>query len=349
MVAAVPTAATGSWHAQIVRERAQLRRLAEVGVRITQMAHGAADGARDATSAADLAQQWVHEATTATTAQPDLAPVSDWSQQAMAELLADEEPGIPTGLRDLDTLTGGWRPGQMVVVAGRPAMGKSTLVAGMALAAAQAGHRTLLASCEMPAQDILWRLWTAEARVPMHRVFGRQLSPQDVSALEAARQRVDDLPLHITDSAATPMQIRAAARRLSQTHGPLGMVAVDYLQRLQPDHRRDRRDLEVGEAARTLKNLAMDMDAAVITAAQLNRGLEQRMDKRPQLSDLRESGEIEQEADVVLLLHRDDYYDKESPRAGEADLIVAKNRNGPTDTISVAAQLHLARFVDLAR
>lgn len=351
LVASVPVAASGAYYARIVAEKAQLRRLVETGTRIAELGYGAAAGVRDASSAADLAQQWVHEATTSSTGD-DLDVLGDWAEAELDHLIAmadgEVQPGITTGLLDLDSLTGGWQPGQLVITAGRPGMGKSVMVAGAALAAARAGHRAVIFSAEMSRRDIYYRLLAAEARVPMHCIATRQLSSQDRAALRDAQQQIAALPLHIYDKITTPGQIRAATRRLAQRYGPVGMVSVDYLQRLTPDAREDRRDLEVGAAARTLKGLAMELDTVVMAASQLNRGSEHRVDRRPQLSDLRESGELEQEADVVILLHREDYYDKESPRAGEVDLIVAKHRNGPTDTVTVAAQLHFSRFVDMA-
>ncbi|MGI5212642.1 replicative DNA helicase [Plantactinospora sp. CA-290183] len=203
-------------------------------------------------------------------------------------------------------------------------------------------------SLEMSKVEIVMRLLSAEARVPLHVLRSGQLSDDDWTKLARRMGEISEAPLFVDD---TPnmnlMEIRAKARRLKQRHD-LKMIVVDYLQLMSSPKRTESRQQEVAELSRGLKLLAKEVECPVIAVSQLNRGPEQRTDKRPQLSDLRESGSIEQDADVVILLHRDDYYDKESPRAGEADFIVAKHRNGPTDTITVAAQLHLSRFVDMA-
>jgi replicative DNA helicase len=203
-------------------------------------------------------------------------------------------------------------------------------------------------SLEMSKVEIVMRLLSAEARVPLHVLRSGQLSDDDWTKLARRMGEISEAPLFVDD---TPnmnlMEIRAKARRLKQRHD-LKLIIVDYLQLMTSPKRTESRQQEVADLSRGLKLLAKEVECPVVAVSQLNRGPEQRTDKRPQLSDLRESGSIEQDADVVILLHRDDYYDKESPRAGEADFIVAKHRNGPTDTITVAAQLHLSRFVDMA-
>ncbi|HYN96375.1 MAG TPA: replicative DNA helicase [Pilimelia sp.] len=203
-------------------------------------------------------------------------------------------------------------------------------------------------SLEMSKVEIVMRLLSAEARVPLHVLRSGQLSDDDWTKLARRMGEISEAPLFVDD---TPnmnlMEIRAKARRLKQRHD-LKLIVVDYLQLMTSPKRVESRQQEVADLSRGLKLLAKEVECPVIAVSQLNRGPEQRTDKRPQLSDLRESGSIEQDADVVILLHRDDYYDKESPRAGEADFIVAKHRNGPTDTVTVAAQLHLSRFVDMA-
>jgi replicative DNA helicase len=203
-------------------------------------------------------------------------------------------------------------------------------------------------SLEMSKVEIVMRLLSAEARVPLHVLRSGQLSDDDWTKLARRMGEISEAPLYVDDTPSMNlMEIRAKARRLKQRHD-LKLIVVDYLQLMSSPKRTESRQQEVAELSRGLKLLAKEVECPVIAVSQLNRGPEQRTDKRPQLSDLRESGSIEQDADVVLLLHRDDYYDKESPRAGEADFIVAKHRNGPTDTVTVAAQLHLSRFVDMA-
>nr|WP_308442895.1 replicative DNA helicase [Catellatospora sp. TT07R-123] len=215
-------------------------------------------------------------------------------------------------------------------------------------AAIRANAASAIFSLEMSKTEIVMRLLSAEAKVPLHVLRSGKLSDDDWTKLARCMGEISEAPIFVDD---TPnmnlMEIRAKARRLKQRHN-LKLIVVDYLQLMSSPKKTESRQQEVSELSRGLKLLAKEVECPVIAVSQLNRGPEQRTDKRPQLSDLRESGSIEQDADIVILLHRDDYYDKESPRAGEADFIVAKHRNGPTDTITVAAQLHFSRFVDMA-
>lgn len=215
-------------------------------------------------------------------------------------------------------------------------------------AAIRHGLASAIFSLEMSKVEIVMRVLAAEARVPLHVLRSGQLSDDDWTKLARRMGEISEAPLFLDDTPnMTLMEIRAKARRLRQRHD-LKLLIVDYLQLMTSPKRVENRQQEVSELSRGLKLLAKEINCPVVAVAQLNRGPEQRNDKRPQLSDLRESGAIEQDSDVVILLHRDDYYDRESPRAGEADFIVAKHRNGPTDTVTVAAQLHLSRFVDMA-
>ncbi len=210
------------------------------------------------------------------------------------------------------------------------------------------GLTSAVFSLEMSKIEITMRLLSAEAKVPLHHIRSGQLSEDDWTKLARRMGEVSEAPLYIDDSPnMTMMEIRAKARRLKQRHD-LRLILLDYLQLMSSPKKTESRQQEVSELSRGLKLLAKELEVPVIAVSQLNRGPEQRTDKRPQLSDLRESGSIEQDADAVILLHREDYYEKESPRAGEADFIVAKHRNGPTDTITVAFQGHFSRFVDMS-
>jgi replicative DNA helicase len=225
----------------------------------------------------------------------------------------------------------------------------STLALDLARAAA-IKHRlaTVMFSLEMSRNEITMRLLSAEARVPLQAMRTGQLGEDDWTRLARRMSEVVDAPLFIDDSPnMSMMEIRAKCRRLKQRHD-LRMVIVDYLQLMTSPRRVENRQQEVSEMSRSLKLLAKEVDVPVVAISQLNRGPEQRNDKRPLLSDLRESGSIEQDSDVVILLHREDAYERESPRAGEADMIVAKHRNGPTTTVTVAFQGHYSRFVDMA-
>jgi replicative DNA helicase len=350
LIASVPTAANAGYYARIVRERAILRRLVEVGTRIVQLGY-AGDG--DADELVDRAQAEIYGVTERRVTE-DFLPLSEIMPGALDEIEAIGSrggvmTGVPTGFADLDALTNGLHAGQMVVIAARPAIGKSTLALDLARAAA-VKHRmaAVLFSLEMSRNEITMRLLSAEARVPLHAMRTGQMGEEDWTRLARRMSEVVDAPLFIDDSPNMSMvEIRAKCRRLKQRHD-LRMVIVDYLQLMSSPRRVENRQQEVSEMSRSLKLLAKEIDVPVVAISQLNRGPEQRNDKRPLLSDLRESGSIEQDSDVVILLHREDAYERESPRAGEADLIVAKHRNGPTTTVTVAFQGHYSRFVDMA-
>jgi replicative DNA helicase len=212
-------------------------------------------------------------------------------------------------------------------------------------------HRmtSVMFSLEMGRNEITMRLLSAEARIPLQNMRKGTMREEDWTRLAKTMGDVSDAPLFIDDSPnMSLMEIRAKCRRLKQRHD-LKLVVIDYLQLMTSGKRVESRQQEVSEFSRAIKLLAKELQLPVIALSQLNRGPEQRTDKKPAMSDLRESGSIEQDADMVILLHREDAYEKESPRAGEADFIVAKHRNGPTDTITVAFQGHYSRFVDMAQ
>jgi replicative DNA helicase len=353
LISTVPTAANASYYARIVGERAVLRRLVEAGTRIVQLGYGSGSGGRDVDDLVDLAQQAVYDVTERRVSE-DFAVLADMLQPTLDEIEAvgaqgGVMTGVPTGFTDLDRLLNGLHAGQLVIVAGRPGLGKSTASMDFARnAAVRHNLASAIFSLEMSKVEIVMRLLSAEARVPLHVLRSGQLSDDDWTKLARRMGEISEAPLFVDDTPSMNlMEIRAKARRLKQRHD-LKLIVVDYLQLMTSPKRTESRQQEVADLSRGLKLLAKEVECPVIAVSQLNRGPEQRTDKRPQLSDLRESGSIEQDADVVILLHRDDYYDKESPRAGEADFIVAKHRNGPTDTVTVAAQLHLSRFVDMA-
>jgi replicative DNA helicase len=260
------------------------------------------------------------------------------------------ENRIPTGFLDLDALlSGGWAPGQLVVIGARPAIGKTTVAVGFARAAAiHNGIPTLVNSLEMGRDELAKSILSAEAKIPLHHI--KQGITDDIAMARAANITGDILaaPLHIDDDPnLTLPSLRAQVRHLVRTAN-LRLGILDYLQLVQTQ-KAENRQQEVANLSRGLKLLAKEFGITLIVLAQLNRGPEQRQEKKPQVSDLRESGAIEQDADIVILLHRDDAYDKESPRAGEADFIVGKHRGGPTATITTAFQGHYARFVDMAQ
>ena len=355
LISSVPTAANAGFYARIVRERAVLRRLVEAGTRIVQLGYGGSDGrgGGDVDEIVNSAQAEVY-AVTETRSSEDYAPLGEVIEGTIDEIEAsshrgDGMTGVPTGFADLDRLTNGLHPGQMIVIAARPAMGKSTL--GLDIARAASIHHNMASvmfSLEMGRNEITMRLLSAEARIPLQNMRKGTMREEDWTRLAKTMGEVSEAPFFIDDSPnMSLMEIRAKCRRLKQKHD-LKLVIIDYLQLMTSGKRVESRQQEVSEFSRALKLLAKEIQVPVIALSQLNRGPEQRTDKKPQMSDLRESGSIEQDADMVILLHREDAYEKESPRAGEADFIVAKHRNGPTDTITVAFQGHYSRFVDMA-
>ena len=350
LVSKVPTASNAGYYARIVREQAILRRLVEAGTRITQMGYA---GAGDVDDIVDRAQAEVYDVTERRTAE-DYMPLRDIMNDAMNEIEAisnrgGEMIGVPTGFAELDRYTNGLHPGQLIILAARPAIGKSTLGLDICRSASiKHGLTSVIFSLEMSRTEITMRLLSAEAQVPLHHMRSGTMGVADWTKLAAKMGTVSDAPLFIDDSPnMTLMEIRAKCRRLKQRHD-LRLVVVDYLQLMTSGKRVESRQQEVSEFSRSLKLLAKELDVPVIAISQLNRGPEQRTDKKPMLSDLRESGSLEQDADMVVLLHREDFYEKESPRAGEADFIMAKHRNGPTATVTVAFQGHYSRFVDMA-
>jgi replicative DNA helicase len=351
---AVPTAANAPYYARIVHERAVLRRLVEVGTRITQLGYGAAAGeGRELAEIVDLAQQSVYDITVDRKA-GDFARLDEMLQPTLDEIEAagsgTTQAGTPTGFTDLDRLLNGFQAGQLVVVAGRPGSGKSTAAAGdfARHAAIRCGMPAAIFSLEMSKVELVTRWLSAESRVPLHTLRSGQLTDDDWAKLAKRMGEIGEAPLFVDDSPSMSlMEIRAKARRLKQRNN-LKLIVVDYLQLMSTPKGSGSRQQDVADLSRGLKLLAKEVECPVVAVSQLNRDSEKRTDKTPQLSDLRESGSIENDADIVIMVHRDDYYDKESARAGEADFIVAKHRNGPTDTITVAAQLHLSRFVDMA-
>lgn len=355
LIASVPTAANAGYYAEIVRERAILRRLVEAGTRIVQLAYGAAGGqGGDLPDVVDRAQAAVYEVTESRTSE-DCLPLEKLLPATFEELESIDGrdgtlTGVPTGFADLDALTHGLHPGQLVIVAARPGIGKSTLGLDLARSASiRHGLTSVIFSLEMSRSEITMRLLSAEARVPLQHMRTGHMGDEDWQRLARRMGEVAEAPLFIDDSPnLSMMEIRAKARRLKQRHD-LRLVVVDYMQLMQSPRRVENRQQEVSEISRAMKLLAKELDVPVIAISQLNRGPEQRQDKKPLLSDLRESGSLEQDADVVILLYREDAFERESPRAGEADLIVAKHRNGPTATVAVAFQGHYSRFADLAR
>ncbi len=347
----VPTAANAGYYASIVAEKAVLRRLVEAGTRIVQMGY-ASEG--EVVDLVNNAQAEIYGVTGGVDAE-DYVPLVEAIDTAVDEIEKargrdGEMAGVPTGFAELDELTNGLHGGQLIIVAARPGLGKSTLALDFARSATIKHHLpTIFFSLEMGRSEIAMRLLAAEASIPMHTLRKGAMDQRDWDKLAQVRGQIADAPLYIDDSPnMTLVEIRAKCRRLSQKVG-LKMVVIDYLQLMTSGKKVESRQQEVSEFSRALKLLAKELGVPVIALSQLNRGPEQRSDKKPALSDLRESGSLEQDADIVILLHREDAYERDSPRAGEADLIVAKHRNGRQDTIAVSFNGSFSRFADMPR
>jgi replicative DNA helicase len=347
----VPTAANAGYYASIVAEKAVLRRLVEAGTRIVQMGY-ASEG--EVVDLVNNAQAEIYGVTGGVEAE-DYVPLVEAIDTAVDEIERargrdGEMAGVPTGFAELDELTNGLHGGQLIIVAARPGLGKSTLALDFARAATvKHSMPTIFFSLEMGRSEIAMRLLAAESSIPMQTLRKGNMEQRDWDKLANIRGQIADAPLYIDDSPnMTLVEIRAKCRRLSQKVG-LKMVVIDYLQLMTSGKKVESRQQEVSEFSRALKLLAKELNVPVIALSQLNRGPEQRADKKPALADLRESGSLEQDADIVVLLHREDAYDREAPPTGEADLIVAKHRNGRQDTIKVSFSGMYSRFSDMPR
>lgn len=349
-----PTSANVGYYASIVREKATLRRLVQAGTTIVQLGYAGTEGA-DVDNVVDRAQQEMF-AITNDAAKEDYEVFAELVASTVGEIEQLEsqdgiEMGIPTGFKDLDDLTNGLRGGQMVIVAARPGVGKSTLALDfMRSASIEHGKASALFSLEMSKSEVMMRIFSAEAEVRLASMRGGKLTDDDWDRLTVRIGEIEDAPIYIDDSPnLTMMEIRSKARRLKQ-QVDLQLIVVDYLQLMSSGKRVESRQQEVSEFSRQLKLLAKEVNVPVIAISQLNRGVESRGDDAlPRVSDLRESGSLEQDADMVMLINRPDSQNPDHERAGEADIILAKHRGGPIGTVTVANQLQFSKFSDMAR
>ena len=350
LIASVPTAANAQYYAEIVKEHAIMRRLIEAGTKIAQLGYA---NETEVDTLVDQAQAEIY-AVTDGNAKEDYVSFSDALEETINEIDANSNRpdgvyGVPTDFIEFDELTGGLHGGQMIVIAARPGVGKSTLALDIARSAS-IHHQmtTVFFSLEMSRTELAMRILSAEGKISMGRLKKGDLDTEGWTNLATLQGRIDSAPLFIDDSPnMTLMEIRAKCRRLKQRND-LKLVVLDYLQLMSSGKKVESRQQEVSEFSRSLKLLAKELDVPVIALSQLNRGSEQRTDKRPMVSDLRESGSIEQDADMVILLHREDMYNPESDRVGEADMIIAKHRGGPTRTIPLAFSGKYSRFNNMA-
>jgi replicative DNA helicase len=353
----VPSAANIKRYGEIVRERSIMRQLAGIGTEIADAAYN--PSGREAAAILDEAESKVFE----------IAEQSARGKQGflgMPELLKevvnriddlysrdnpDDVTGTPTGFTDLDSRTSGLQPGDLVIVAGRPSMGKTAFSVNIAEnVAIDSNLPVAIFSMEMGGAQLVMRMIGSVGRLDQHKIKTGRLEDDDWQKLTYAAGKLSEAPLYIDETPAlTALEVRARARRLARQHdGKLGLIVIDYIQLMSGSGRDQNRATELGEISRSLKGLAKELRVPIIALSQLSRSVEQRPNKRPMMSDLRESGAIEQDADLIMFLYRDEYYNPDSPDKGLAEVIVGKHRNGPTGIVKLTFIGHWSRFENAA-
>ena len=344
-----PSASNISAYADIVRKRSILRQLISATSDINDTVFN--PQGQSSEQILEFAEQTVFEIAEQETrgrkTYQNISAYTDVVMERIQTLAESDSPitGIRTGYHDLDSLTAGFQRADLIIIAGRPAMGKSALAVNIAeTAAIKDKHSVAIFSMEMPAEQLTMRMMSSLANIDQHKVRTGKLDGDDwirftstVGILQETKMFIDDTP------ALTPAELRARCRRISREHG-LDLVVVDYLQLMQVAGTVENRATEISEISRSLKAMAKELNIPVIALSQLNRSLESRQDKRPVMSDLRESGAIEQDADVIIFIYRDEEYDKETPDKGMAEIIISKQRNGPTGKVKLAWRGQYTRF-----
>jgi replicative DNA helicase len=351
LAALVPATANAAHYARIVREMATLRGLIRAGSQIAQLGW---ERPGETSELVDRAEQVVFDLSQERVTS-EFAHIETLLKESFERITALYEAGadvtgVPSGFRDLDRLTSGFQAGNLVIVAARPSMGKSALGLCMAVNLA-VRHDTPVAlfTLEMSKTEVTQRLMCSEAKVESQRLRTGKLAVDDWPRLTAACDQLAKAPIYVDDTGSiTMMEIRSKARRLKSKEPNLGLIVVDYMQLMTSGTTAENRVQEVSQISRSLKVLARDLDVPILAMSQLSRAVEQRHDKRPILSDLRESGSIEQDSDLVMFIYRDEYYNEESDQQGLAEVILAKHRNGPTDSIKLSFLKRYAKFSDLA-
>ncbi|MGB2953400.1 MAG: replicative DNA helicase [Gaiellaceae bacterium] len=351
LAALVPASSNAGHYGRIVHEMATLRGLIRVGGEISRLGW---ERQAETTELVDRAEHVLFELSQARVSS-EFSHIEELLKESFERITALYEAGadvtgVPSGFRDLDRLTSGFQPGNLIIVAARPSMGKSALALCFA-ANLGVRYETTVAmfTLEMSKSEVTQRLMCSEAKVESNRLRTGKLGPDDWPRLTAACDKLSKAPVYVDDTGSiTMMEIRSKARRLKSQHPDLGLIVVDYLQLMTSGASVENRVQEVSQISRQLKVLARDLDVPVLALSQLSRAVEQRHDKRPVLSDLRESGSLEQDADLVFFIYRDEYYNDESDQQGLAEVHLAKHRNGPTDTIKLSFLKRYAKFADLA-
>jgi len=350
LVTRVPSAANIAHYARIVREKSVLRRLVSV---TTSLANEAYERQSDVDEFLDEAEHRIFEIAERRIA-PSFHTMQDLTRESLRliEQLYERRElvtGVPTGFTDLDRLTAGLQPSDLIIIAARPSMGKTALALNIAAyAALEADPPVGVAffSLEMSKEQLVLRLLCSEARVDSAKVRSGYLRAEDFPRLAQAAARLSEAPIFVDDSSdISPIVLKAKCRRLARERSVrLGLIIVDYLQLMRPSRPADSREREISEISRSLKALAKELKVPVVALSQLNRQVENRADRRPLLADLRESGAIEQDADVIAFIYRDEVYNKNSKDVGVAEIIVAKQRNGPVDTVKLTFLPQYTRF-----
>lgn len=349
-----PSASNIRAYAQVVRERASLRKLIEAAQEIADS--GFTPEGRtsdDLINEAERRIMQISEQGPKAGGPQGVNPLLQAAVGRIEELFnsGGDITGLTTGFKDLDDMTSGLQPSDLVIVAGRPSMGKTSFAMNLVENSVLAQDKPILVfSMEMPADSLVIRMLSSIGRIDQTRIRNGKLEQEDWPKLSTAMNKLKDVPLFIDDTAAlTPTEVRSRARRIYREHGGLGMIMVDYLQLMQVAGTSEGRTAEISEISRSLKAIAKEFEVPVVALSQLNRSLEQRPNKRPVNSDLRESGAIEQDADVIMFIYRDEVYNEESPDKGTAEIIIGKQRNGPIGTCRLAFIGQHTRFENLAR
>jgi replicative DNA helicase len=351
LAALVPATANAGHYARIVREMATLRGLIRIG---GEIAHLGWERPGETDDLVDRAEQILFELSQSRVS-GEFSHIEDLLKESFERITALYEAGVeltgtPSGFRDLDRITSGFQPGNLIIVAARPSMGKSALALCMgANVAVRHEIPVALFTLEMSKAEVTQRLMCSEAKVESQRLRTGKLAADDWPRLTAACDKLAKAPIFVDDTGSiTMMELRSKARRLKSREHDLGLIVVDYLQLMTSGTNPENRVQEVSQISRQLKVLARDLDVPILALSQLSRAVEQRHDKRPILSDLRESGSIEQDSDVVMFIYRDEYYNEESDQQGLAEVHVAKHRNGPTGSEKLSFLKRYAKFADLA-
>lgn len=349
----VPSSANVAAYAKIVRERATLRQLISAATEISRASYNPAGLASD--DLLQLAEKKVLQISEERPKEGGFEEVNDLLKKAVEKIdllfRSDSDiTGLPSGIGDLDEKTSGWQSGELIILAARPSMGKTALALNFVESAVLTQDKPVLVfSLEMPADALIMRLLSSTGKIDQGRIRNGKLTEEDWPKLEVAARKLKDKKLFIDDTAGlSPAEVRARTRKLVREHGEPALIMIDYLQLMQIAGASEGRTQEISEISRSLKALAKEYNCPVIALSQLNRGVEQRPNKRPMNSDLRESGAIEQDADVILFIYRDEYYNEESPDKGIAELIIGKQRNGEIGTCRAAFVGKFTRFDNLA-